>query len=86
MCKGETTYTGLTKTTLRTRSNNHISCCRLGTGSDIFDKHVFKCGTEKNCLKEPYFKIFAFMALSSEDKLSTYEKYLHHRRFDTMNR
>ena len=86
MCNGATTYTGLTKTTLRIRTNNHISSCRKGTGTDIFDKHVFKCGTENKCLKQPFFEMYAFMTVSTEEKLSTYEKYLHRSGFDTMNR
>ena len=86
MCKGETTYTGKTKTTLRARTNNHITCCRHGTGTDIFDRHVFECGTKNNCLKEPYFKVYAFMTVSSEEKLITYERYLHRMGYDTMNK
>ena len=27
----------------RLRTNNHISSCRLGTGTDIFDLHVYEC-------------------------------------------
>ena len=85
MCNGATTYTGLTKTKLRARTNNHITCCRKGTGSDIFDRHVFKCGTKNKCLNEPFFKMYAFMAVSAEEKLITYERYLHRGGHDTMN-
>ena len=28
---------------LRDRTNNHRSGCRKGTGSDLFDKHVYSC-------------------------------------------
>ena len=28
---------------LRERTNNHISCCRHGSGTDIFDLHVHEC-------------------------------------------
>ena len=85
MCNGKTTYTGKTKTTLRARTNNHIACSRNGTGTDKFDRHVHECGTKNNCLKEPYFKVFAFMTISSEEKLITYERYLHRMGYDTMN-
>ena len=85
MCNGATTYTGLTKTNLRARTNNHITCCRNGTGSNIFDRHVFKCGTQNKCLKQPFFKMYAFMVVSTEEKLATYERYLHRKGFDTMN-
>lgn len=86
MCNGKTTYTGKTKTTIRLRTNNHISSCRTGRGSNIFDRHVHECGKRNNCLKEPYFELYAFMKLSTDKKLGTYEKYLHRRQFDTMNR
>ena len=77
MCNGASTYTGLTKTKLRARTNNHITCCRKGTGSDIIDRHVFKCGTKNKCLNGPFFKMYAFMVVSTEEKLLTYERYLH---------
>ena len=35
MCNGAVTYTGRTKTKLRTCTNNHISCCRSGKGSNV---------------------------------------------------
>ena len=85
MCKGMVTYTGKTKTSLRIRTNNHISSCRNGTGSNIFDMHVYECGTRNKCLKPPYFQLLAFMKLSTEEKLLIYEKYLHRKCFDTMN-
>ena len=86
MCDGKTTYTGITKLKLRMRMNNHITCCRNGSGTNIFDNHVFKCGTLNNCLKPPYFQIYAFMRVSSEEKLITYERYLHRTGSDTMNK
>ena len=86
MCDGKTTYTGKAKTTLRARTNNHITCCRNGTGTNIFDQHVFKCGTVNKCLKPPYFKVYAFMRLSTEEKLLTYERNLHRKGYDTMNK
>ena len=76
MCNKET-YTGKTWQKLRRRTNDHITKCRNGTGNNIFDQRVYQCGLKINCLKAPYFKVFAFMALSSRAKLVTYEKYLH---------
>ena len=66
--------------------NNHISGCRTGRTSDIFDVHVHQCGIENGTLNPPYFKVFAFMALKSSDKLLVHEKSLQRRRFDTLNR
>ena len=86
MCDGKVTYTGITKTKFRTRTNNHITCCRHGTGSNLFDNHVFECGTKNGCLKEPYFKVYAYMKFSTVEKLLTYERYLHRRGFDTINK
>ena len=86
MCKGKTTYTGKTKTNLRIRMNNHITSCRSGNGTNMFDGHVFKCGKLNKCLKAPYFQIYAFMKVSTEEKLLTYERYLHRMGFDTMNK
>ena len=76
MCNGKTTYIGKNKTKLRIRTNNHITCCRNGSGTNIFDKHVFKCGTNNKCLQPPYFKILAYMKVSTDEKLFTYERHL----------
>ena len=84
MCNA-VTYSGITRTTLRLRTNNH-SCCRNGTGTKIFDNHVHPCGIKNNCLKPPYFKLYAFLKLSDERKLITYERYLHRKGYDNMNR
>ena len=85
MCS-KVSYTGKTKTKLRLRTNNHINSCKHGTGSNIFDNHVHACGIKSNCLKPPYFKMYAFMTLSDEKNLITYERYLHRKGFDTMNK
>ena len=85
MCKKET-YTGKTWQKLRGRTNDHIAKCRKGTGDNIFDRHVNECGLKNNCLNPPYFKVYAFIALSSRQKLLTYEKYLHRNGYDTMNK
>ena len=84
MCKGNTSYTGKT-VSLRARVNNHISSCRNGTGSNIFDIHVHKYGIANNCLKAPYFKLFAFMRVTAESNLLPMKKYLHMKKYDTMN-
>ena len=83
MCCTES-YIGKTNA-IRARTNNHISCCRNGTGSNIFDNHVYKCGIQNQCLKEPFFKLYAFLTLKSEHNLLTYEKYLQEKRYDMMN-
>ena len=85
MCNGEVSKTGKTETTLRARMNNHISECRTGRSTDEFDLHVHTCGIKNNCLAPPYFQIRAFMKLSRPDKLLTYEKMLHHRKYATIN-
>ena len=72
---------------LRERTNNHITSCRNGTGSDIFDKHVFNCF--KNASKEaiePYFSLFVFMELSDYNKLRNFEKKFHMQGHDTINK
>ena len=83
-CDGKTTYTGKTNI-IRKRMNNHISCCRLGTGTNIFDKHVHLCKAGKN-ISEPYFEIYAFMTVKNEEDLCVYERFLHNKSFDTMNK
>ena len=78
-------YTGKTKV-LRDRMNNHISDCRLGGSSDLFDQHVFECKKQHpEPEKEPYFHIYAFMTVKKEESLLTYEKHLHRQGYDSMN-
>ena len=76
--------TGKTLTQFWIRLNNHISDCNTGRTSDIFDLHVHNCGIRNHCLKPPFFKVFAYMKLSSPDKLLSYEKYLHNKNFATI--
>ena len=83
-CDYKVTYTGKTNH-LRFRMNNHITGCRHGDSSDIFDNHVFKCRLGINMHEEPYFKILAFIELSEERLLLAYESYFHSRGFDTLN-
>ena len=86
-CQGEmkVTKTGKTFTTLRARMNNHRSNCRTGRTSDVFDKHVHECMKKNNSFDEPFFEIRAFMKLSTHDKLYTYERELHKRKYATIN-
>ena len=83
-CSFSTTYTGKTNI-MRKRMNVHISSCRLGGSPNKFDDHVFNCCNEHNYHSEPYFQIYAFLKLSNEESLLTYENYLHRRGFDSMN-
>ena len=85
MCNGQVTKSGKTENKLRIRMNNHISDCQTGNTTDIFDLHVHKCGLKNNCLTPPYFRIKAFMKLSSPDKLLTYENTIHQRKYATIN-
>ena len=78
-------YVGKTWQKLRGRTNDHISKCRNGNGKNKFDDHVYNCGIKNNCLKPPYFKVYAFMSLKSKTKLLTYEKYLQKNGYDNMN-
>ena len=54
MCNGDATYIGKTKGDIThgftTRMNKHISDCRKGKSKSDFPKHVYRCGTAKNCL------------------------------------
>ena len=79
---------------LRLRVNNHISCCRHGTGTDLFDLHVHECAkkhsvttTNENqkSLSEPYFKLYVFMAISNYAALRNHERRLHLLGYDTIN-
>ena len=69
---------------LRSRTNVHISSCRTGNGSDIFDQHVFKC--RKNNNNEPYFKLYLMMKLKTDAALLTYESHFHSLGYDTFNK
>ena len=83
-CKGNITYTGKTDD-LRLRMDNHITGCRHGNSTDVFDNHVHACKKDNNHQFEPYFLIHVFMEINDERQLITYEEYLHNRGFDTMN-
>ena len=79
-------YIGKTDDT-RERTNNHITCCSHGTGTDMFDNHVFNCANNKGLpLIEPFFKLYIMMVCSDYNKLLDYESRFHSLGLDTMNR
>ena len=90
MCNGDATYIGKTKGDIThgftTRMNKHISDCRKGKSKSDFPKHVYRCGTAKNCLIEPYFQIYIMLKLPTNDRLITIEKSLQLKGHDTINR
>ena len=56
--------------------NNRITACRYGISYDKFDNHVFKCiNKNDHVVKETYFKGYAFMTVSNENKLLCFESY-----------
>ena len=79
-------YTGKTDDT-RERTNNHITGCRHGSGSNKFDNHVFNCfRTLQKPHVEPFFKFYAYLKLKDYHKLRSYESMFHARGYDTVNR
>ena len=90
-CKFCSVVTNIGKTgDLRERTNNHISCCRHGTGDDVFDKHVHECanfdGPSLPKSLEPFFYLNVMMVLSDYDRLLGYESRLHACGHDTINK
>lgn len=83
-CSFKVTYTGKTNH-MRPRMNNHITGCRHGESTDIFDNHVYNCRLKHNNLNEPFFQIYAFIKVPHERLLLSYETYFHSQGFDTMN-
>ena len=82
--KDVTSNTGKTYD-FRERMNNHISACRNGGSSDLFDEHVYECKQKHpNPDEEPYFHIYAYMTVRKENLL-TYENHLHRKGYDTIN-
>ena len=79
----ETSYIGKTNN-IRLRTNQHISTCRTGIGSDKFDIHVFNCN--KLYTEEPFFKLFLMLKLKDDATMLTYESHLHAMGLDTMNK
>ena len=88
ICNMCTTVSNIGKTdNLRERTNNHISCCRKGTGSDVFDMHVYECSRKMGKEPvEPFFKLYVFMELTDYQKLRNHEKKLQLQGHDTINR
>ena len=81
----EVTYIGKTNN-IRNRTNQHISTCRTGEGSDKFDQHVYHCKGTKQMHSEPYFKLYPMLKLDDVSALLTYESHFHKLQYDTMNR
>ena len=79
------TYTGKTEV-IRDRMNNHISSCKLGTGTNEFNKHVYGCRKKHSESAEPWFHIYVFFTIKDPSLLESYERYLHRLSLDTMNR
>ena len=82
-CDGKDTYIGKTNN-LRLRTNQHISTCRTGNGSNIFDQHVHHCKNED--LEKPFLKLHPLLALKDEHCLLSYESHFHSLGYDTLNR
>ena len=68
---------------LRPRTNNHISECKSGATTDIFDRHVYNC---KKDHIDPVFKLNVLIEVDNYDKLLVYEEYFHKQGFDVCNR
>ena len=72
---------------IRERTNNHISCCRHGTGTDKFDRHVHECAKSKGMpLIEPFFKLHIMLVSRHYSNLLDYESKYHALNYDTLNR
>ena len=83
-CCHEVTKLGKTDN-LRERTNNHISGCRNGKGTDVFDNHVFNCYRSKGLPpSEPFFLLFCLMACNDYHKLLNIERKLHLKGHDTV--
>ena len=82
-CNGRTTCIGKTSTSLRIRTNNHISDIKTGNTNDRFDMHVRHCSNLQ--LTEPFFKLYALMSLKDSSKLLVYERMYHKLKYDSMN-
>ena len=83
------TWTNTGKTNdFRLRLNNHISACRLGGSTDVFDNHVYECRRKHGPAGdvEPFFKVYAFFTVKDEASLETYERELHRKSYDTINK
>ena len=83
-CKWES-YTGQT-VDYRSRTNNHMTGCRCGNGTDDFDNHMFKFANERILpLVEPFLRAYIYMVLKDHNMLLNTERRLHLKCFDTIN-
>ena len=84
VCNGCDSCSNVGKTNnLRKRTNVHISSCKSGKTTDLFDKHVYAC---KKDHADPVFKLYVLCELNDYDKLRVYEDNFHKKGFDTINR
>ena len=84
VCNGCDSFSSVGKTNnLRKRTNVHISSCKSGKTTDLFDKHVYAC---KKDHADPVFKLYVLLELNNYDKLRVYEDNFHKKGFDTLNR
>ena len=71
---------------LRKRTNNHITCSRHGTGTNLFDLHNYACPRNQGIEPtEPFFKLYVFMTVNDYSKLRSQERNLHLQNHDTIN-
>ena len=64
--------------------NNHISECKSGITTDVFDLHVHKCMKDPDA--EPLFKIYVYFEVSHPKLLIPYEDHLHSMKFDLVDK
>ena len=67
------------------RINKHISESKTGVSTCKFPRHVYSCGKNNNCLKEPFFTLNIMLRLNNSDKLEFMEKHFHLKDYDTMS-
>ena len=65
--------------------NGHKSSSNLGTSSDIFDNHVFRCRKRSNYSAKPNFLVYAFLTVKNKDLLLPYESHIQRLGHATMN-
>ena len=82
-CIGKTV--GNNVTGFKGRINKHISESKTGVTTCKFSRHVYSCGKNNNCLKEPFFTLNIILRLNNSGKLEFMEKHFHLKGYDTMN-
>ena len=89
ICSQKETCTGKTKGDntkgFKVRIHQYNSDCKTGHLTCKFPRHVYDCGIENNCLKEPFFSLNIMLRLNKSDRFETIEKYFHLKGYDTMN-